>query len=163
MRAFFAVLACLCFFGVGSSLAQGYAGVVPGADTVPENLPSAPGDAPVVTWPGFQVLADGSTRVFVQTSIEVKPELKRDGESRWLVLLPGVSLPNGNARLPLDTQYFNTPVKTTRIKPHGKQGVAVILELRTKSVPKVRTERAPNGYFFTYIEFEPGNYLPTER
>jgi hypothetical protein len=163
VRAFFAILACLCALGAGSSLAQGYAGVVPGSDTVPENLPSAPGDAPVVTWPGFQVLADGSTRVFVQTSIEVKPELKRDGETRWLVLLPGVTLPSGNARLPLDTQYFNTPVKTTRIKPHGKSGVAVVLELRTKSVPKVRTEQASNGYFFTYIEFEPGNYLSAAR
>src|SRR6476659_7905146 len=96
--------------------AQGYAGVVPGTDTVPGSVAGAAGSQTTVTWPGFQVLGDGGTRVFVQTSGPVQPELKRDG-ANWLVIIPGVLLPRGNVRLPLDTHFFNTPVTTARLTP----------------------------------------------
>ena len=59
--------------------------------------------------------------MFVQTSGPVQPELKRDG-GNWLVIIPGVLLPKGNARLPLDTHFFNTPVKSARMKPLARVG-----------------------------------------
>jgi hypothetical protein len=149
--------------------AQGYDGVVPGSSAVPHNLSAAPGGDAVVTWPGFQVLGNGGSRVFVQTSVAVQPELKRDGNS-WVVIIPGVTLPKGNARLPLDTQFFNTPVTSARMLPlhtTGKRrkqhqvgtGVSVVLEMRAEVTPKLHTEKADNGYFFTYIEFPAGTYL----
>jgi hypothetical protein len=136
--------------------AQNYVGVVPGSDVTPENLPAAPGVGALVTWPGFQMMPDGSSRVFIQTSVEVTPELKRDSAG-FQVFLPRVSLPPGNARLALDTHYFNTPVDNVRAVARG-QGVVVLLAMRTKIQPTVRTERAASGYFFTYVEFPPGNY-----
>jgi hypothetical protein len=140
-----------------SGRAQHYVGVVPGSDTLPEGMAAAPGGVALVTWPGFQMLPDGGSRVFVQTSIEVTPELKREGDN-WQIILAGVALPPGNARRPLDTHYFNTPVKSVRTHAKG-QTVAVILDMRAKLKPNVRTERAANGYFFTYLDFPPGNFL----
>lgn len=136
--------------------AQSYVGVVPGSDSLPEGLAAAPGAAAMVTWPGFQMLPGGASRVFIQTSVEVVPELKRDGDG-WQLILPHVSLPPGNARLPLSTHFFNTPVQSVRTVARA-QGVAVLLTMRAKLQPTLRTERAASGYFFTYLEFPPGNY-----
>lgn len=149
-----ALLLCLA----ANARAQSYEGVVPGSDAIPDQIAAAPGQGALVTWPGFQMLPSGGTRVFVQTSIEVTPELKRDGEANWQVLLPGVSLPPGNARLLLDTQFFNTPVKSVRAVARGGK-VVVLLEMRALLKPSLRTERAENGYFFTYLEFPPGSFI----
>jgi hypothetical protein len=139
--------------------AQGYDGVAPGSNTVPDGIAAAPGSAALVTWPGFQMLPNGGSRVFIQTSVEVKPELRRDGNTLQ-VLLISVSLPKGNARLPLDTSFFNTPVKSVRAKSRGKDGgVVVEIELRNGSVsPTLHSERASTGYYFVYLDFPPGNY-----
>jgi hypothetical protein len=151
--------ACLLLSLPGLGRAQGYNGVVPGSAAVPEHLAAAPGGAPVVTWPGFQMTADGGSRVFVQTTHEAKPELKREG-GNVVVVIPGVSLPPGNSRLPLDTHFFNTPLQNARLKPRDG-GVSIVLELRPGSnvTPTLRTEKAPNGYYFVYVEFPPGTYL----
>lgn len=151
-----------------STRAQGYEGVVPGSNAVPGTVASAAGAETSVTWPGFQVLGDGGSRIFVQTSGPVQPELKRDG-ANWLVIIPGVRLPKGNVRLPLDTHFFNTPVASARLQPlatRGKRrkqrqagtGVSLLLEMRAQVTPKLHTEKAPNGYFFTYVEFPAGKY-----
>lgn len=139
--------------------AEGYNGVCPGSSKVPEGIAAQPGGAALVTWPGFQVLANGGSRVFIQTSVPVSPSLKREG-SHWNVSLPGVSLPSGNARLPLDTSFFNTPVKSVHARPQKGAGVVIEVELRAKlSVePNLHSEKAQNGYFFVYLDFPAGNY-----
>jgi hypothetical protein len=154
-----ALLLVLSISGTQPVRAQSYVGVVPGSDALPENLAAAPGGAALVTWPGFQMLPDGGSRVFVQTSTEVTPELKRDGNGdNWQLVLSGVALPQGNARRPLDTHFFNTPVKSVRTHARGAT-VSLLLEMRAKLKPILRTERAANGYFFTYLDFPPGNFL----
>jgi hypothetical protein len=150
--------ALLLLAAAGSASAQGnYSDVAPGSNVVPDGIATQPGAAALVTWPGFQMLGDGASRVFVQTSVEVKAELKREGNN-WTLLLPGVSLPPGNARLPLDTSFFNTPVKSVRAKPNKGGGVLVQLELRSVATPTLHTERAPTGYFFVYLDFPAGSY-----
>lgn len=151
------VCAALAAFGLGWGVAvaqpAGYGGVVPGTGNVPEGIAAAPGSSAVVTWPGFQMTPDGGSRVFVQTTVEVKPELKREGGG-FVLIIPGVSLPPGNARLPLDTHFFNTPVQSVHMKQAGG-GVRITIQTKGKPQPKLRTEKAPNGYFFTYVEFAP--------
>jgi hypothetical protein len=151
-------LSILMFALASSAHAQTYEGVVPGSDVIPDRIAAAPGQGSLVTWPGFQMLPNGGSRVFVQTSVEVVPELKRDGLDNWQLVLPAVALPSGNARLPLDTHYFNTPVRSVKASARGTT-VVVLLEMRAKLKPIVRTERAANGYFFTYLEFPPGNFV----
>lgn len=140
-------------------MAEGYSGVCPGSSKVPEGIAAQPGGAALVTWPGFQLLANGGSRVFIQTSVPVQPTMKQIG-SELLVTLPGVSLPSGNARLPLDTSFFNTPVKTVRAKSQKGAGVVVEIELRSKAnvSPNLHSEKAQNGYFFVYLDFPAGNY-----
>lgn len=140
----------------GSAHAQAYNGVAPGSNVVPDGIAARPGGMALVTWPGFQMLPSGVSRVFVQLTVEVKPELKRSGAS-WQLILPGVALPPGNARLALDTSFFNTPVTSVRSKKH-KNDVIVQLDMRTKQEPTLRTEKAATGYFFVYLEFPVGNY-----
>ena len=159
MKPFLIAFVCVLLGSTGLALAQNYNGVAPGSTVVPEHIAGAPGGDPVVTWPGFQMTPEGGSRIFVQTTIEVKPSLQKDGPN-WTVVIPGVALPQGNARLPLDTQYFNTPVKSTKLKAREGGGVAIHIELKSHQgvTPQVRTEKAPTGYFFVYIEFGPGNY-----
>ncbi len=126
---------------------------MPGTDNVPEGIAATPGSTPLVTWPGFQMTPDGGSRVFVQTTVDVKPELKRDGGG-FALLIPGVKLPPGNARLPLDTHFFKTPVQSVHMKPSAR-GVVITIRVSGKTDPKLRTEKAANGYFFTYVEFAP--------
>jgi len=136
-----------------SQATPGYGGVTPGSTVVPDGIAAQPGATPTVTWPGFQMTPDGGSRVFVQTTSEITPELKRGGGG-FLLMLPGVALPPGNARLPLDTHFFKTPVQRVHAKQQGS-GVVVTIQVKGKVEPKLRTEKAPNGYFFTYVEFAP--------
>lgn len=143
--------------GMGAALAQsapGYGGVTPGSTVVPEGIAALPGATPTVTWPGFQMTPGGGSRVFVQTTVEVKPELKREGGA-FLLVIPGVSLPPGNARLPLDTHFFKTPVQRVHAKQQADGSVVITIQIKGKVEPKLRVEKAPNGYFFTYVEFAP--------
>ena len=135
----------------------GYSGVAPGSDSVPDGIAAPPGGGALVTWPGFQMLPGGGSRVFIQTSIEVKPDLRREGNTLFLTL-NAFALPKGNARLPLDTSFFSTPVKTVRAKAK-KDAVLIEVDLRNGAVsPSLRSERAATGYFFIYLDFPPGNY-----
>jgi hypothetical protein len=137
--------------------AQSYGGVAPGSSAVPDGIAAAPGAAALVTWPGFQMLPGGGSRVFIQTSVEVKPDLKRTGNTLHVSLV-AVSLPKGNARLPLDTSFFNTPVRSVHAKARKDGGVMVEIELRSNVTPSMRTERASTGYYFVYLDFPSGSY-----
>jgi hypothetical protein len=134
----------------------GYSGVAPGSNSVPDGIAAAPGAGALVTWPGFQMLPNGGSRVFIQTSVEVKPDLRREGNTLHLTL-NSFALPKGNARLPLDTSFFNTPVKSVRAKAK-KDAVVVEVELRANVSPSMRNERASTGYYFVYLDFPAGNY-----
>jgi hypothetical protein len=134
----------------------GYSGVAPGSNSVPDGIAAAPGAGALVTWPGFQMLPNGGSRVFIQTSVEVKPDLRREGNTLY-VTLSSFALPKGNARLPLDTSFFNTPVRSVRAKAK-KDAVVVEVELRANVSPSMRNERAATGYYFVYLDFPAGNY-----
>jgi len=158
-RNFEVIAFAFCLGSSAAAGAQGYAGVVPGASNVPDRIAAQPGEAALVTWPGFQVLPNGGSRVFIQTSVEVKSELKREGTG-FVLLLSGVGLPAGNNRLPLDTHFFNTPMASLRTKlAEGGHAVSVTMLMRADVAPVLRTERAANGYFFTYVDFPAGQYL----
>src|SRR5688500_2791759 len=74
--------------GVSLVRAQSYEGVAPGSSVVPDGIAAKPGGTALITWPGFQMLPSGASRVFVQLTVEVKPELKHVGSS-WQLVLPG--------------------------------------------------------------------------
>ena len=134
----------------------GYGGVIPGTGMKPDHLAAEPGTAPVITWHGFQPMPGGSSRIFVQSAQKPTTNVRRSGQG-FEVVLAGVDLPAGNNRLPLVTRYFNTPVRRARIKKKGGE-VVVVLDMRADVAPTVRQEKAQSGYWFTYLEFPPGNF-----
>lgn len=137
-----------------------YAGVVPGAASKapPAAKAAKASNGPTITWPGFQMRPDGSSRVFIQSTAPLEPKVLTTAEGKFDVQLPCARVAAKTNRLPLDTRFFNTPV--TKVSVSASPGGAVVqLDLRASIAPSVSTESAPSGYFFTYIELPKGDYL----
>jgi hypothetical protein len=141
-----------------------YMGVKPGGNEAP-GLNVKPGQTPAtVTWPGFQMQADGSSRVFLQTTVPVDPNVTAGG-NRVVVDLGDAQIvgPRAN-RLPFYTQYFNTPVTSVELvrerKGKGKsKRTLLVIKLRADVQPRVSSEVAPSGFNFVYFDFPAGQYL----
>lgn len=133
-----------------------YTGVKLGSEQAPPRALKR-GKTAAVTWPGFQMRPDGSSCVFLQTTAAVKVEPVR-GEHKWTVDL-GAVVVEGTNKLPLDTQFFNTPVTRVALKP-ARQHTVLELTVRADVQPRVALTQAKNGYHFLSLEFAAGHYLP---
>lgn len=136
-----------------------YAGVVPGA-AKPAKPPKAPdAKAPrTITWPGFQMRPDGSSRVFVQSNKPLEPKVLKVADGKFALELPGARVAAKTNQLPLDTRYFNTPVMKVSVNA-ARSGAIVELDMRASVTPQVTSEPSPEGYYFTYIELPKGEYV----
>ena len=139
-----------------------YMGVKPGGNEAP-GIAAKPGQTPAaVTWPGFQMRPDGSSRVFIQTTVPVDPNVAAGG-NRVVVDLGDAKIvgPRAN-RLPFYTQYFNTPVTSVELVRDRKgKRTQLVIKLRADVQPSVSSEVAPSGYNFVYFDFPAGQYLAT--
>ena len=134
-----------------------YMGVVPGAATPPPAAVRVGKGSATITWPGFQMRADGSSRVFVQSSAQLEPELK-SSEGKILVHLPGARVAAETNRLPLETRFFNTPVTKVSLSL-DRSGATLVLDMRAAVTPQISSERGSTGYYFTFIDLPKGNYV----
>jgi hypothetical protein len=134
-----------------------YMGVVPGAVTRPPAAGAAAKTPLTITWPGFQMRADGSSRVFIQSNAPLAPQ-PTAAPGRFLVRLPGAHIAAGTNRLPLETRYFNTPVLKVSLST-DRSGATLVLELRADVAPQLSSEAGAAGYYFTFIELPKGNYV----
>jgi hypothetical protein len=135
-----------------------YTGVVPGTSAPAAAVVPANKAAPAtITWPGFQMRADGTSRVFIQstTSLAVQPSA---APGKYQVYLPGAHVHGGTNRLPLETRFFNTPVTKVSLNA-AKDGVTVTLDLRSDVTPQVSNEHGSDGYYFIYIDLPKGHYI----
>lgn len=140
-------------------------GYYQGVSTASGNLPPfAPkeigGETAVLTWTGFE-RGDNSSRVFIQLSASVQPEVSVEG-MRVFVKLPRTSIKIRNNRRSLITKFFKTPVNEVKINRSGKD-VLVVLELRWEATPQWRFETGANGYQVLVLEFPdtPSNDRPS--
>jgi hypothetical protein len=108
--------------------------------------------------PGFETLADGSTRLFVELSKPVTYETKA-GRLSITYVLKNVHVDRRNNFNPLVTVHFNTPVTSARLEPHGND-LWFVVALRTKVQPTVSLDPAKDGSSMLRVEFAKGNYLP---
>lgn len=140
-----------------------YMGVVPGSTTPPPAAARASKGSTTITWPGFQMRADGSSRVFVQSNAQLEPELKA-ADGKILVHLPGARVAAETNRLPLETRFFNTPVTKVSLSL-DRSGATLVLDMRTAVTPQISSERGSSGYYFTFIDLPKGNYVsaPTAK
>lgn len=133
-----------------------YEGVKPGGNQPPP-VPAVPNTTPTqITWPGFQMRPDGSSRVFLQSTSPLHHSASQQGNMLTLDL--GEAKVSGETnQFALYTRFFNTPVVRAQLKP-GKR-VVLEIELRAAVQPTITTEQAPSGFHFLYIDFPAGQYM----
>jgi hypothetical protein len=108
--------------------------------------------------PGFETLADGSTRLFVELSQPVTYSAKA-GRGAITYVLKGAHVDRRNNYNPLVTVHFNTPVTSARLAPHGKD-LWFVIALRANVDPTVTMDSSKDGGAILRIEFPKGTYLP---
>ncbi len=117
-----------------------------------------PTEGPGAVVPGFEMLGDGSTRVFVQMPKAVTYTTKA-GQGKITYVLKDVQVDKRNNYNPLVTVHFNTPVSSARLVPHGRD-LWFVVALRAKVQPSVALEPAKDGTSILRVEFPKGDYLP---
>lgn len=133
-----------------------YAGVVPGESGAPAVPVAKTETKPMITWPGFQMRQDGTSRVFIQSTTALTPQ-PSSAAQRFSVYLPGAKIAGNTNKLPLETRFFNTPVSRVNIEQQ-RDGVTLVLDLRADVSPVVSSERGPTGYYFLYIDLPKGTF-----
>jgi hypothetical protein len=127
------------------------------APRAPRAAPST-ATAPSALLPGFETLADGSTRLFVELTQPVSYETK-SAPGTLTYVLKGARAGKRNNTNPLVTIHFNTPVTTARLTPRGRD-LWFVIALRAKVQPTVTMDTAKEGSAVLRIEFPKGDYLP---
>jgi hypothetical protein len=153
-----------------------YDGVRAGATTI--RPPGARGknrgkDRPVAYWVGFEPRDGGSTRVFVQLGTEVQAQQWIEGNS-LVVHLPKIRIGNRTVSRFLDTRYFDTSIRTIRVKNAGPRrpnkahpghgrGLQIHFDFKNpadigQASSSQQTEA--DGYRYLYLDFVAGTDLP---
>jgi hypothetical protein len=138
-----------------------YEGVTPtGVNPPAVNIPAG-SKPPQVTWPGFEMLATGGSRVFLQLTGRVETEL-RTGPDRVVLVLKNARIAGRNNKRPLETSFFSTPVNRAWLQQRGVDAELTI-ELRVSSQPSISAAQAATGYYFVLLEFPAGAYRPPDQ
>jgi hypothetical protein len=112
---------------------------------------------PLATFPGFEQLPDGGTRLFVQLSQSVPVEERR-AQGSITYVLKGAHLRVHNDANPLVTVHFNTPVFRARLAPSGND-LLFILELRSAATPTFKLTDNQDKTATLQIDFPKGDFL----
>jgi hypothetical protein len=176
MERFAAVLFINVVFAIGSAAAQSlaldseaapavehrdrggaYEGVASNNSNPPAVKVAAGTMPPQVTWPGFEIIAQGRSRVFVQLTSRVETDVQ-SGPNQVVLVLKNARIAGRNNRRPLETRFFNTPVARAYLKKRGTDTL-LMLELRSNALPVVSSQQASSGYFFVFLDFPAGQYV----
>lgn len=112
---------------------------------------------PVATFPGFEQLHDGGSRLFVHLSQSVPVEERRAAGTVTYVL-KGAHLRVHNDANALVTVHFNTPVFRARLAPQGND-LHFILELRSAASPTFKVQDNQDKTATLQIDFPKGDFL----
>ena len=138
----------------------------------------------VATFTGFEMLADGGSRLFVQLSRQVDVDQakgatsaappahtskKHPGKGRksaapatvttLTFVLKGTEVVKRNNENALVTVHFNTPVTRARLLPSGHD-LRLLVDLRADVTPTMKVVPAKDDGAMLQIDFPAGSYLP---
>jgi hypothetical protein len=141
---------------IASADGSSYAGVTPGSETS-ENLPpkveEIPEGALMLTWPGFMMHEDGSC-FFVQTSRPVKFGTQKS-QGRLELVLHNTRVHLKNNFLPLETEFFDTPVTRATVQRKGQKDVVMVFEMREDVAPTITQKKGKDGFNYVFVKFPP--------
>ncbi len=137
-----------------------YGGVSPGSPTVPPGFrrllrAGARGarSVPVVTWPGFQMVPNGS-RIFLAMTAQPVVTVTRPAAHQVVYHLESARVFLSNNRRPLITESFETPVQRTFLRTRGR-GVDLVIELRADAEPRMSQESGAQGLSYLFVDLPP--------
>jgi hypothetical protein len=134
--------------------ADEYGGVNPTSETA-ENLPpkaeEIPEGAVMLTWPGF-MMKDGGSVFFVQTSKQVRFASKQT-PGRFELMLYDIQVHLKTNYLPLETQYFDTPVTRATVQRTGKKNATMVFEMRRDATPTITQKKGKDGFNYVFVTF----------
>lgn len=111
-----------------------------------------PPDAAIATYPGFRVLPDGSSHVFVEVSKKIEVVEQKSG-ARVVYVLKGAVSPSRNNLLPLMTGFFRSPVDRVQLVEQGDD-LALVVTLR-EATPVEHTLRESEGGVLLDVKVAP--------
>ena len=122
-------------------------------------------DAAVATFPGFRLLPDGRSRIYVELSKSVTVDEHKTDQALTFTLHDAQVLVKNNKN-PLITTHFATPVSRARLVPAGVD-LNLVLDLRKAQVATHQVVPGDNGSARLEIDFpacdyplEPGRFEP---
>lgn len=131
-----------------------YQGVVPGRSNDPPAWARRPqtraSSKPMITWLGFQPLAEKNFRFFVQSTQPLTPSLKIVGK-RVEIFFSGATVYLRNNTRPLDTRFFEVPVDQARLEQRPG-GVTLVFEMRADASPVVSAQ-TDGEWYFIFVDF----------
>ena len=113
--------------------------------------PIAKASGPIATLPGFELLGDGGSRVFVQLTQSVPVE-ERAAKGAVTYVLKGAHVAVHNNTNPLVTVHFDTPVSKAQLRPSGGD-LLLVIDLRAPSTPSWKLNAAKDGTAILQIDF----------
>ena len=112
---------------------------------------------PLATFPGFEQVSGGGSRLFVHLTQAVPVEERRATGSITYVL-KGAHLRVHNDANALVTVHFNTPVFRARLFPQGND-LLFVLELRSAATPTFKVQPNQDKSATLQIDFAKGDFL----
>ena len=112
----------------------------------------------VATLPGFQMLPDGGSRLFVALTHNANVTEKRDPRVLTYVI-HGAHVVHRNNENALVTVHFNTPVTRARLLPL-RGDLVFSVDLRADSAPVWRVVDSGDGSSILQVDFPKGAFLP---
>jgi hypothetical protein len=134
-----------------------YAGVTPGSENS-ENLPPKADEIPrgalMLTWPGFMMHKDGGSCFFIQTSQPVEVATQKS-EGQFELVLRNTRVHLKNNYLPLETQFFDTPVLRATVQRKAPKDVVMLFEMREDATPTITQKKGKDGFNYVFVKFAP--------
>jgi hypothetical protein len=115
---------------------------------------------PVATLPGFEMLGEGGSRLFVELTQTVPVE-ERHARGILTYVLKGAHVTVHNNQNPLVTVHFNTPVTRARLVPAGSD-LLFVIDLRANVTPTWKLNPAKEGSAVLAIDFPKGSYITAQ-
>ncbi len=134
-----------------------YAGVTPGSENsanLPPKADEIPRGALMLTWPGFMMHKDGGSCFFIQTSQPVEVATQKS-EGQFELVLRNTQVYLKNNYLPLETQFFDTPVIRATVQRKAAKDVVMLFEMREDVTPTITQNKGKDGFNYVFVKFGP--------